>query len=434
MDFTALIAIFFSIILIGFFTGIELAFLSSNKLSLELNKKQGTYAGKIWGSYAEKPAKFIATILVITNVLLVIYGLLIGEFLLPLWQMMEKLLLSNTPKMAKYVNFIKLFVEIILATGIILFVDFFSKSLFRARNNNLLANSFVSYFVQFFYAAFSGIANIFVGMAEWVLEYIFNVKVTDKKEVFGRVEAEHYTQQNKTRNEDDNSEINKELFENALSLSEVRLRECLVPRKEIVGISNVSTIIEIKKLFIDSQLSKLVVYDKNIDNIVGYVHQLDLFKSPATIQDILLPIPTVPETMSATDLMAKFGKERKSIAWVIDEFGGTAGVVTMEDLLEEIFGDIKDEYDDIEEFIDKQISESEYLFSGRVELDLITEKYGLNFPEDETAETLSGFIIQNNENIPKEKEQIIIGNYEFSIMSMSDTRIETVKLKVLKKN
>jgi putative hemolysin len=429
MDFTALIAIFIAITLIGFFAGVELAFLSANKLSLELNKKQGTYAGKIWGSYAEQPAKFIATILAIATFLLVIYGLLIGEFLLPLWQMIERRLPAAT---AKYVNFIKLFVEVFLATSIILFIDFFSKSFFKARNNNLLANGFVAYIVQFFFSIFSAVASLFVNMADWILEFIFNVKVADKKEVFGKVDVDHYMQQTKMHNEEDNSEINKELFENALSLSEVRLRECLVPRKEIVGISKESTIEEIKQLFIETRLSKLVVFDKNIDTIIGYVHQLDLFKSPATIQDILLPIPTVPETMSATDLMAKFGKERKSIAWVIDEFGGTAGIVTMEDLLEEIFGDIKDEYDDVEEFIDKQISETEYLFSGRIELDLITEKYGLIFPEDETAETLSGFIIQNNEDIPKEKEQIIIGNYEFSIMSMSDTRIETVKLKVLR--
>ena len=334
MDFTALIAIFIAIVLIGFFAGAELAFLSGNKLSLELNKKQGTYAGKIWGIYAEQPAKFIATILVITTFLLVIYGLLIGEFLLPLWQMIERFLLSKSPALAKYVNFIKLFVEIILATSIILFVQFFSKSFFKARNNNLLANGFVSYIVNFFYSISSTVTTLFMSMAEWILEYIFNIKVADKKEVFGKVDVEHYMQQSKIHNEEENSAINKELFENALSLSEVRLRECLVPRKEIVGINKESTIEEIKNLFIVSKLSKLVVFDKNIDTIIGYVHQLDLFKSPATIGDILLPIPTVPETMSATDLMAKFGKERKSIAWVIDEFGGTAGIVTMEDLLE----------------------------------------------------------------------------------------------------
>jgi putative hemolysin len=433
MDITALIAIFVSLLLIGFFAGVEIAFVSANKLSLELNKKQGKYAGKIWGDFAEHPAKFIGTIVVVLNVLLVIYGLFIGKLLNPLMHRLE-IKLSLSASTLQYITYFVLVADIIVATIIILLINFICKAFFRARSNSLLSKGFIAYLAQFFHSLFSGIATMFVSIAEWILLYIFNVKVNEHKEVFGKVELDNYVQQNKMHNEDVSSDVNKELFENALSLADVRLRECLVPRKEIVGISKESSIEEIKKLFIETRLSKLVVFDKNIDTIIGYVHQLDLFKSPATIQDIILPIPTVPETMTATDLMTKFSKDRKTIAWVIDEFGGTAGIVTMEDLLEEIFGDIKDEYDDVEEFVDKQISANEYLFSGRVELDLITEKYGLEFPEDETAETLSGFIVQHNEDIPKEKEQIIIGNYEFSIMSMSDTRIETVKLKVLKHN
>jgi CBS domain containing-hemolysin-like protein len=174
------------------------------------------------------------------------------------------------------------------------------------------------------------------------------------------------------------------------------------------------------------------VYDGDIDNITGYIHQLDLFKNPTTLTDILLPIPTVPESMNVTALMDKFTKERKTIAWVIDEFGGTAGIVTMEDLLEEIFGEIQDEYDEVDELVNKQLASNEYLFSGRLELDFITEKYGLEFPEDENAETLSGFIIQNNESIPQQKDSIIIGSYQFDILNVSDTRIESVKMKVLK--
>jgi putative hemolysin len=431
MDIIALIAIFVSLLLIGFFAGVEIAFVSANKLSLELNKKQGTYAGKIWGNFAEYPAKFIGTITVTLTILLVIFGLSIGRF-----QNLSMHLLQPILSKVQLSLVIYLFIAILIVftTFVVLLIQFIFRSYFRIRSNGILNSNFVAYITQFFYSIFSGIVALFIGMAEWILLYIFNVKVNDKKEVFGKVELDNYVQQNKMHNEDVSSEVNKELFENALSLADVRLRECLVPRKEIVGISKESSIDDIKKLFIETRLSKLVVFDKNIDTIIGYVHQLDLFKSPSTIAEIILPIPTVPETMTATDLMTKFSKDRKTIAWVIDEFGGTAGIVTMEDLLEEIFGEIKDEHDDVEEFVDKQISTNEYLFSGRVELDLITEKYGLEFPEDETAETLSGFIVQHNEDIPKEKEQIIIGNYEFSIMSMSDTRIETVKLKVLKRN
>ena len=421
MDWMALIAIIFSLILIGFFAGVEIAFVSVSKLSVELKKKQGTYVGKIWSAYMEKPARFIGTTLIALNILVVIYGLLWSDILVNFWKIF-----------GIYNPYIRLAAETILSTFILLFFEFIFKAFFRAKGDAIIGSSIITFIVQFFYSVFAWIASIFVDMAEWILKYIFNVKINERKEILSKVDLEHYLLQNKMHNEEESSDINKELFENALSIGDVKIRECLVPRKEIVGVSNKTSIAEIKNVFIESRLSKLVIYDKNIDNITGYVHQLDLFKSPATLQEIMLPIPTVPETMSATDLMAKFSKERKSIAWVIDEFGGTAGIVTMEDLLEEIFGEIKDEYDDVEEFVDKQLTDNEYLFSGRIELDFIAEKYGLEFPEDETAETLSGFIIQRNADIPKANEQIIIGNYEFNIQTISDTRIETVKLKVLK--
>jgi CBS domain containing-hemolysin-like protein len=203
-----------------------------------------------------------------------------------------------------------------------------------------------------------------------------------------------------------------------------------VPRKEIIGVESSCTVDEARQKFVETKLSKLVVYEGNIDNIIGYVHQLDLFKGPENLQAILLPIPAVPESMSATDLINKFTKERKSIAWVVDEFGGTAGIVTMEDVLEEIFGEIHDEYDS-EEFVEKQLSENEYIFSGRLELDYLCQKYDLDFPDNE-SETLSGYIINHHETIPQQKERIIIDDYEFDALSVSDTRIEMVKLKILK--
>jgi putative hemolysin len=429
MDWTALIAIIASLILIGFFSGIEIAFVSANKLSIELNRKQGTYSGRIWGAYADKPARFIGTTLVGINIVLVIYGLLIGSMLSPMWNYFASQL---PPAASEYIKYIKLIFETILSTLILLFVEFMFKAFFRARNNEILSFSIVSYVASFFYWLLAWVAALFVNLAEWILKHLFDVKLNEKKEMFSKVDLENFLQQSKSNEEEDNKEINKELFENALSLSEIKLRQCLVPRKEIEGVDSTSSIDEVKSKFIGTQLSKLVVYENDIDNIVGYIHQLDLFKNPATVKEVLLPIPTVPESMSATDLMNKFSKERKSIAWVIDEFGGTAGIVTMEDILEEIFGDIKDEYDDTEEFVDKQLSANEFIFSGRLELDFITEKYKLQFPDEEGAETLSGYIIQNNEAIPKQKDRIIFGNYEFDILNVSDTRIETVKVKVLK--
>ncbi|MEY2918546.1 MAG: hypothetical protein RIS73_2260 [Bacteroidota bacterium] len=428
MDWMALIAIIASLLFIGFFSGIEIAFVSANKLSIELNRKQGTYSGKIWGAYSDKPTRFIGTTLVGLNIVLVIYGLLIGEMLSPVWHWIETKLSDS---LSEYVKYIKLFVETALSTLILLFVEFIFKAFFRARNNEILSISLVSYIVSFFYWLLSSIAAFFVDTSEWILKHLFDVKLNEKKEIFSKIDLENFIQQSKGHEEEDTSEINKELFENALSLSEIKLRECLIPRKEIEGVDSNTSLEEVKNKFIQTQLSKLVVYENNIDTIVGYIHQLDLFKNPATVKEVLLPIPTVPESMSATDLMNKFSKERKSIAWVIDEFGGTAGIVTMEDLLEEIFGDIRDEYD-TEEFVEKQLANNEFIFSGRLELDYITEKYKLEFPDEEGAETLSGYIIQNNEAIPKQKDRIIFGNYEFDILNVSDTRIETVKVKILK--
>jgi putative hemolysin len=431
MDWIAVLAILASLLLIGFLSGIEIAFVSSNKLSIELNKKQGTHAGKTWGRYVESPARFIGTTLVAVNIVIVVYGLLVSDMLYPVWKWIE-----NNPRISdsakEYLRFFKLFIETILSTCIVLFVEFLSKAVFRARSSSVLRSDFISYTATMFYWLLSSIAAFFVNIAEWILKYIFNVKLNAKKEVFSKMDLEHFIQQNKNNDEEEQSELNKELFENALSISDVKLRECLVPRREIEAVESNSDMAFIKSRFIDTRLSKLVVFENNIDNILGYIHQLDMFRSPRSVRDILHPIPTVPETMSATDLMNKFTRERKTIAWVVDEFGGTAGIVTMEDLLEEIFGEIMDEYDEVEELVDKQLAANEFIFSGRVELDFITEKYGLEFPGDSGSETLSGYIIQNNESIPRQKERIIFGKYEFDILSVSATRIETVKLKVLK--
>lgn len=429
MELSALLSILLSLIFIGFFAGIETAFVTSNKLAIELKKKQGSYTGKIWGRFAEKPARFLGTLLVTFNIVLVIYGLLVGEMLLPIWNWLETKL---PPTAAGNVKFIKLVIETFISTFIILLVVFSTRALFKAFNNGITKSRIISFILHVFYWLFSGIGGFIVKVAEWILKYILNVKIKEKRVGFNRVDLEHFMQQSKNTDEVENTDLNKELFDNALSLGDVKLRECMIPRKEIEGIESFAGMEEVNARFIETKLSKLIVYENNIDTIIGYIHQLDMFKNPRSVKEILLPIPTVPESMSATALMNKFSRERKTIAWVIDEFGGTAGIVTMEDLLEEIFGEIKDEYDDAEEFVDKQLSQEEYMFSGRLELDFISEKYKLNFPNQEGAETLSGYIIQHNEGIPKEKDRIIAGNYEFEIINVSNTRIEMVRLKELK--
>ena len=413
-----IIWIVLSLILIGFFAGYEIAFISANRLSIELKKKQGLRSGIILSNFMESPAKFIGTCLIGLNIVLVIYGLLFTAFLKGIaWNPLE---VEN--------EYLKLVIDTIISTFVVLvFGEFIPKAIFKARNDKLLA--FFAPVAEFFNTLLQPLASVFVTIAQWILTYIFNVRVNNKNEAFSKVDLEHFFQQTKDQDEE-NQELNTELFENALSLPLVKIRQCLVPRTEIEGADIHTSIEALKKQFIKTQLSKLVIYDDSVDSILGYVHQIDLFKRPTTIQEILHPIIAVPESMSATDLINKFTKERKSIAWVVDEFGGTAGIVTMEDVLEEIFGEIRDEYD-VEEFVEKQLAADEFIFSGRLELDYLKEKYELDFPENE-SETLSGYIINKHEAIPKQKETIIVDHYQIDVLTVSDTRIEMVKLKILR--
>jgi putative hemolysin len=419
-----LIWIIIAWLMIIFFEGIEIAFVSANRLTIELKKKQGISSGIVLSRFLETPSRFIGAVLIGFNIFLVVFGLLVGETLSPLWEFF----IRKTSIPQAWVDVFRLLFETFVSTAFILFFgELLPKALFRARSDSLL--NFFSGVASFFYTIFYPIISFFTAIAEWILKYVFNVRIDERKDLFSRADLEHVFQENGEQDEG-NKELNTELFEAALSLPKVKIRECLVPRKEIEGIDLSLSIEDARKKFAESKLSKLVVYEGNIDHVMGYMHQLDLFRHPPSIKSILLPIPAVPESMSATDLISKFTKERKSIAWVVDEFGGTAGIVTMEDLLEEIFGEIKDEYD-TEEFEEKKLSNDEFIFSGRLELDYLNEKYGFEFPENE-SETLSGFIINRHETIPRMKERIIIDDYEFEILGVSDTRIEMVRIKVLK--
>jgi putative hemolysin len=425
INVNTLVWIVLSIILIGFFAGIEVAFSGLNRLNVELKKKQGKKSGLLFSYFIDDPTRFIGFVLVGFNVFLVVYGLLIGQLLQPGWNY----LISKMNWPSGWVYLIKLFFETIVSTLIILLIgEFIPKAFWRTKSDWLLTGFFSS-FIGFWQQVFQPVATFMVTISEWVLKYIFNVRIDERKGAFSRVDLEHFFDENK-KPEDDPQGLNAELIENALSLPGVKIRKCLIPRKEIVGVEIKTPMHLVQKKFIDTQLSKLVVYENSIDHIIGYIHQLDLFSRPQSAEQILLPIPAVPESMSASDLISKFTRERKSMAWVVDEFGGTAGIVTMEDLLEEIFGEIKDEYD-TEEFEEKQLNETEFIFSGRLELDYLNEKYQLNFPAED-AETLSGYIISRYEKIPRIKERIILGDYEFDIMSVSDTRIEMVKIRHLK--
>jgi CBS domain containing-hemolysin-like protein len=407
-------AIVASIILIGFFSGYEIGFVSANRLSLELKKKQGSRSGKIIAGFLEAPTQFIGTCLIGVNISLVVFGILFEELLhTQIWSRFGlsdgAILVGNT----------------LVSTFVILFIgELVPKAIFKARAASMI-NTFAP-FAQFFHILFKPLTVILVNTAQWVLSNVLQVKMVYKKEAFTKVDLAHFIQQTNTQQEQ--QELNTDLFENALSLPDIKVRKCLVPRTEIVGVEMQTNLDEVKAVFIETKLSKLIVYNETLDNIVGYIHQLDLFKKPKDIKAILHPIILVTESMNAADLINLFSKKRKSIAWVVDEFGGTAGIVTMEDVLEEIFGEINDEYDE-QEFVEKKIAANEYIFSGRLELDYLYEKYGIDFAAD-NAETLSGYLIHKHEAIPKVREVIRLSHFDAEILQVSDTRIEKVKLRV----
>ncbi len=424
MNLNTIGLIIFFLLLAGFFVGIEAAFGCINRLSVELRKKQGRTGGTLISYFFENSSLFIGVVLIWFNIMLVAYGLMIGHALEPVWLYLEKILPEGAA------DFTHLFVEITLAVLIFIFLgEFLPRAIWRSRNEWLL-NSGVASIANFFFWTTHSIAAMLVSLSQGILKYFFNVRVDEKKDSFFRVDLDSYYQQTNHESEGDGQDLNAHLIENALSLPTVRVRQCLIPRKEIEGIDLNSPVDKALERFIETKLSKLVVYDGNIDHIVGYIHQLDMFEKPSVIADVLLPIPAVPESMNATDLINKFTRERKSMAWVVDEFGGTSGIVTMEDLLEEIFGEIQDEHD-TEELEEKKLSDREFILSGRLELDYLRTKYDLEFGKEE-AETLSGYIIQHHETIPKIKERIIINNFEFEILAVSHTRIEMVKLKLLR--
>lgn len=416
IPWTTIILSILTLALMGFFAGIEMAFYSANRLSIEIKKKQGGTTSELLSTFIDSPAKFLGFTLVGFNILLVFLALQLDKLMSPLWQYV-----------GAGAGFVRIIVEITIATFVVLILaEFIPRAYFRAKSNSILGK--LVHFTNFFYQLFSPIATAFIDMSEWILKYVFSIRMDkSNKEAFNRSDLKNLFQQT---HGDERQERNTQLMENAQELPKVKIRQCLVPRKEIIGIDSRSSIDDLKKKFIDTKLSKLVVYEGNIDHITGYVHQLALFKNPDSIQSVLLPIPAVPESMSASDLISKFTRDRKSIAWVVDEFGGTAGIITMEDVLEEVFGEIQDEYD-VEEFVEKQLSETEYMFSGRLELDYLSEKYGFDFGQED-AETLSGYIINYHETIPRQKERIIIDDYEFDILHVGDTRIEMVKMKKLK--
>ncbi len=415
--------IILTLIASAFFSGIEIAYLTSSKLRIELLKKQGALSGRLLSRFVESPSSFLATILIGNNIALIVFGIMMSRLLEPA---LVQLLPLNF-----HSEFYLLTSQTILSTAVVLLAgEFIPKIIFRV-NPDALLNFFAIPLTAVYYLLYP-VVLVVQKISEFILKKIMNVDMTASKTVFTKVDLEDYVDQF-VKNEQNIKEetINTEIFENVLYLPEIKARECMVPRNEIIAIDIDTTIAEAEAKFMETKLSRLLVFDETIDNIVGYVHHLSLLKRPKNIRSIIFPVEVIPESMPAKELLNLFTKKQKIIAWVVDEFGGTSGIITMEDLLEEIFGEINDEHDE-EDLTEKQIDENDYVFAGRLEIDYLNEKYHLNIPEGE-YETLSGYILAHHEDIPEQNEEIYIDNFKFEIAAVSDMRIETIKLKVIKK-
>ena len=410
---TALVLMIVFLLLSAFFSGMEMAFISSSKLKIELSKNQGRQSGKALSYFLKNPSRFIGTYLIGNNIALVLFGYALGQLLSPLWQ-------QFIPQQ----EIITLLLETLVGTVIVLVLgEFFPKLIFRLKADKLM-HTLALPFIFFHFLLILPV--LFVNwLTKGIMRLFFNIQLNENEPVFSEVDLEHYIKETMYHADDD--QVDAELLGNALDLREVRVRECLVPRPEITAIDISSDIKELKETIIESGYSKVLVYHQNIDEVIGYVHHFDLHRSPSDIRSILKQIPVVPESMFAQELLSEFKKEGKSMALVVDEYGGTAGIVTFEDILEEIFGEIHDEHDETD-FIEEQLSKTDFLFSGRLEIDYINEEYNLTIPDGE-YETLSGYIIHLTESIPEMNEIIHTEEFEFTILNVSNTKVETVKLR-----
>ncbi|WP_321515249.1 hemolysin family protein [Marinifilum fragile] len=415
-----LIIIFAMLALSAFFSGMEIAFIAANKLRMELDRSKNTVSSRIISIFSRYPGHYISTMLVGNNIALVVYGIVMAKILEPsiqLWVDSESLVLT---------------IQTIISTILILVTaEFIPKTLFRL-NPNFALNLFALP-VMFFYILFYPVTMITMMLSKNIIHKLFKTKITEDEETqaFGKIDLDHLVQEGQDTQaiaEDELHDI--KIFRNALDFSKVKLRECIVPRNEIEAMELNGTVEELTQRFIETGYSRILIYKDSIDNIIGYVHSSVIFKKPQSIKSALSRIIFVPETMAAHKLLNLFTKEQKSIAVVVDEFGGTAGMVTIEDIMEEIFGEIEDEHDNID-LEEEVLSENEFIFSGRLEIDYLNDKYDLNLPESEDFETLNGFILFNHESIPKYNETIRIENYNFKIVEVSNTRVEKIKLTII---
>lgn len=427
---TPFVIIILSLVLSAFFSGMEIAFISANKIHIEIEKKQEGFLAKVLTRLTQKPSKFIATMLIGNNIALVVYGLFMGEILMD-W------FVGLYPTSNGIINLMltdfSLLAQTIISTLIILLTaEFLPKVMFQIYSNTLLKALAVP--AYFFYLLFSIISEFVIKVSDFILKMFFKTDGDEVQLAFSKMELGDYiTEQMETVEEEDVVDSEIQIFQNALEFSAVKAREVMVPRTEITAVELHETPKNLIRLFTETGYSKILIYKDTIDNIIGYIHSYELFKKPKTIKSILLPVEFVPETMLIHDVLNILTKKRKSIAVVLDEYGGTSGIMTVEDIVEELFGEIEDEHDSTDLY-EEQINETTYKFSARLEVDYLNENYKLELPESDEYETLGGLIVNETGEIPGQNSEIKVENFLFTILEVSSTKIDLVTLQVLEKS
>ena len=422
--------ILISLLLSAFFSGMEIAFISANRIHIEIEKKQAGFMAKVLTRLTHRPSKFIATMLIGNNIALVVYGLFMGDLLMSWFQGM---LPSESRFLTAMITDFSLLTQTVLSTLLILLTaEFLPKVLFQIYANTMLkALALPAYF---FYIVFSLVSDFVIKLSDFILKTIFGTDGDEVQLAFSKMELGDYiTEQMETVEEKDVVDTEIQIFQNALEFSEVKAREVMVPRTEITAVELHETPKNLTKLFTETGYSKILVYQETIDDIIGYVHSYELFKKPKTIKSILMPVEFVPETMPIQEILNVLTKKRKSIAVVLDEYGGTSGLMTVEDIVEELFGEIEDEHDTID-LHEEQLDESHYRFSARLEVDYLNENYRLDLPESEEYGTLGGLIVNETGEIPDQGSEIRLGNFLFTILESSNTKIDLVALEILEKD
>ncbi|HSP11462.1 MAG TPA: hemolysin family protein [Salegentibacter sp.] len=421
-----ILIIVLSLIFSAFFSGMEIAYISSNKIYIEIEKRQNDFLANVLRRLTKKPSKFIATMLVGNNIALVVYGFFMGDLIMS-W--LNGLLPVESGLVQYIITDLSLLTQTIISTLVILITaEFLPKVFFQ-----IYANSMLKFFAApayFFYFIFSFISDFIIWISDFVLKKFFKTEGDEVQLAFSKVELGNFiNEQMETVEDNEDVDTEIQIFQNALEFSDIKAREVMIPRTEIVAVDKSQAPKDLIATFTETGLSKILVYNETIDDIIGYIHSFELFKRPKSLESILLPVIFVPETMWVKDVLNILIKKRKSIAVVIDEYGGTSGMITVEDIVEELFGEIEDEHDS-PVLIEERLDEDHFLFSARLEVDYLNEAYKFTIPEGENYETLGGFIVNHTEEIPQQGELVSIENFQFEIKEVSNTKIELVELKI----